>query len=136
MSDSFETPWTATWQAPLSMWFSRQEYWSGLLFPSPGYLPDTCLLHCRWILYHWATREAQNCLLLLFKWFPYKRNVLLWLLIIIIHNCPLLLNSSILDTFQPGGEGKHLPMSCHFAFSYCPWGSCGKNTGVVWHSLL
>ena len=34
------TPWTATCQAPLSMGFSRQEYWSGLPFPSPGDLPD------------------------------------------------------------------------------------------------
>ena len=30
------TPWTVVPQAPLSMGFSRQEYWSGLLFPSPG----------------------------------------------------------------------------------------------------
>ena len=35
-----EIPWTAVYQAPLSMVFSRQEYWSGLLFPSPGDLPD------------------------------------------------------------------------------------------------
>ena len=34
------TPWTAAHQAPLSMGFPRQEYWSGLLFPSPGVLPD------------------------------------------------------------------------------------------------
>ena len=34
------TPWTATCQAPLSMGFSRQEYWSGLPFPPPGNLPD------------------------------------------------------------------------------------------------
>ena len=38
MSDS-ATPWTVADQAPLSMEFSRQEYWSGLLFPSPGDLP-------------------------------------------------------------------------------------------------
>ena len=31
----FGTPWTITYQAPLSMGFSRQEYWSGLPFPSP-----------------------------------------------------------------------------------------------------
>ena len=36
----FATPWTVAHQAPLSMRFSRQEYWSGLLFPSPGDLPD------------------------------------------------------------------------------------------------
>ena len=40
MSDSYLTPWTVAHQAPLSMGFSRQEYWSGLPFPSPGYLPD------------------------------------------------------------------------------------------------
>ena len=32
----FVTPWTLVYQAPLSMGFSRQEYWSGLPFPSPG----------------------------------------------------------------------------------------------------
>ena len=43
------TPWTAAYQAPPSMGFSRQEYWSGVPLPSPiG----------RHILYHWATWEA------------------------------------------------------------------------------
>ena len=32
----FVTPWTVAYQAPSSMEFSRQEYWSGLPFPSPG----------------------------------------------------------------------------------------------------
>ena len=36
----FATPWTVALQAPLFMGFSRQEYWSGLPFPSPGDLPD------------------------------------------------------------------------------------------------
>ena len=36
----FVTPWTVAHQAPLSMEFSMQEYWSGLSFPSPGDLPD------------------------------------------------------------------------------------------------
>ena len=36
----FETLWTVAYQAPPSMGFSRQEYWSGLPFPSPGDLPD------------------------------------------------------------------------------------------------
>ena len=36
----FATPWTVAYQAPPSMEFSRQEYWSGLPFPSPGDLPD------------------------------------------------------------------------------------------------
>ena len=40
MFGSFATPWTAACQAPLSMEFSRQEYWSGLLFLSAGDLPN------------------------------------------------------------------------------------------------
>ena len=52
----FESLWTAAHQAPLSMGFSRQEYWSGLPFPIPGDLPnpevEPDLLHCRQIFYH------------------------------------------------------------------------------------
>ena len=51
-------------QAPLSMRFSRQEYWSGLpcsppqgIFLTQGW--NQCLLHCRCFLYCWATREAR-----------------------------------------------------------------------------
>ena len=40
VSDSFLTPWTVACQAPLSMGFPRQEYWSGLPFPTPGDLPN------------------------------------------------------------------------------------------------
>ena len=40
VSDSFATPWIVAHQAPLSMGFPRQEYWSRLPFPSPGDLPD------------------------------------------------------------------------------------------------
>ena len=48
-------PWTIAHQAPLSMGFSRQEYWSGLPFPPPGGLPDPGIKpssqHCRQILH-------------------------------------------------------------------------------------
>ena len=37
---TLETPWTVAHQAPLSMGFLRQEYWSGLPFPPPGDLPQ------------------------------------------------------------------------------------------------
>ena len=40
MSDSLQTPWTVACQAPLSLGFPRQEYWSELPFPSPGDLSD------------------------------------------------------------------------------------------------
>ena len=39
------TPWTIAHQAPLSKGFSRQEYWSGLPFPTPGNLPDWGIEH-------------------------------------------------------------------------------------------
>ena len=51
----FATPWTVAYQAPLSMGFSRQGYWSGLPFPSPGIFPtqgsNSGVLHCRQTLY-------------------------------------------------------------------------------------
>ena len=79
-----------THQAPLSMGFSMQEYWSGLPFPSSGVLPDLesswpgifltwvsnlHLLHCRQILNHWATREFplspfNHCYMLIGKYLP------------------------------------------------------------------
>ena len=37
---SIATPWTVPYQAPLPIGFCRQEYWSGLTFPSPGDLPN------------------------------------------------------------------------------------------------
>ena len=58
-SNSFATPRTVYCQAPLSMKFPRQEYWSVWPFPSPGdlldqgtFLTQAGLLHCRQILYH------------------------------------------------------------------------------------
>ena len=59
----FATPWFIAYQAPSSMGFSRQEYWSGLPFPSPGHLPDprgdriwvSCIVGRRFSF--WATRE-------------------------------------------------------------------------------
>ena len=39
----FVTPWTIAHQAPVSMGFPQQEYWSGLPVPSPGDLPDSVI---------------------------------------------------------------------------------------------
>ena len=41
MSDSLQPPWAIVCQAPLSIGFPRQEYWSGLPYPSPGDLPNS-----------------------------------------------------------------------------------------------
>ena len=62
------TPWTVARQAPLSMGFLRQEYWSGLPFPSPGNLPDSGIkltyeyVSCigRWILYCLSYQGSQQ----------------------------------------------------------------------------
>ena len=58
----FATPWTVAYQAPQSMEFSRQEYWSGLPFPSPGDLPDPGiepgLPHCRQTLYRLSHQRS------------------------------------------------------------------------------
>ena len=57
-SDLFATPWTVARQDPLFMGFPRQEYWSGLLFPPPGDLPNPGIFQTwvlglgRQILYH------------------------------------------------------------------------------------
>ena len=49
----FETPWTVAYQAPLSMGFSRQLYWSGLPCPPPGDLSDLGIEHMCLSLLHW-----------------------------------------------------------------------------------
>ena len=53
VSDSFVTPWTVALQAPLSMGFSRQEYWSGLPCPPPGDLPHPGTEHGSPHLLNW-----------------------------------------------------------------------------------
>ena len=83
--DSFMTPWTVVHQALLSMGFSRQEYWSGLPFPSPGDLPDPeiklaslCVSHVgRQILYHCIIDRSPNPLWNLYPEIQSsKRNIL------------------------------------------------------------
>ena len=60
----FGTPWTVAHQASLSMGLTRQEYWNGWPFPSPGDLPKPGLLHCRQILYplsrQWSPSTSQG----------------------------------------------------------------------------
>ena len=52
----FATPWTVAHQAPLSMGFSRQEYWSGSSFPPPGYLPNPEIKSASLMSPAWAGR--------------------------------------------------------------------------------
>ena len=61
------TPWSVARQAPLSMGLPRQEYWSGLPFPSPGDLPDPGMepmSPCigKQVLYHWHYLGSPICI--------------------------------------------------------------------------
>ena len=68
----FMTPWTVARQAPLSVEFSRQKYWSELPFPSPGYLPDPGIRRFLYLL-HWqvgslsAEPPGKLCIILALK---------------------------------------------------------------------
>ena len=77
----FVTPWTVACQAPLSMVFARQEYWSGLPFPTPGDLPDPGIYPClcvscigKQILYHCAIQKVQFIFSLFFINYPTFKN--------------------------------------------------------------
>ena len=65
----FATPWAVAYQAPPSMDFSRQKYWSGLPFPSPGRYSQprdwTQVSHIAGRCFTvWATKEARNEILI------------------------------------------------------------------------
>ena len=86
----FATLWTVAYQAPLSMGFSRQEYWSGLPFPSPGDLPNPATefispaLTGRFLTI-WATREVHwfyhntNTIKCYKMWYQYYERITYWL---------------------------------------------------------
>ena len=57
------TLWTVVYQAPPSMGFFRQGYWSGLLFPPPGDLPDLGIEPTRVCLLHWQTDSLYSRIL-------------------------------------------------------------------------
>ena len=57
MSDSFAALWTVNHQAPLSVGFHRQEYWSGLPFPPPGFFPTQESNPCPLCFLHWQMRS-------------------------------------------------------------------------------
>ena len=107
----FVTLWTVTHQAPLSIGFFRQEYWSGLHFLPQGiFLTQElnlwllCLLHCRWIIYRWAIRE------------------------VLIEYSVQFSHSVVSDSLRP-----HRLQPTRLL---CPWDSPGRNTGVGCHFLL
>ena len=112
-------------QALLSMGFPRQEYWSESPFPSPGdlpnpriKLPNPSLLHCRRILYCWATREAPSWHLLslcsvLFN--PHNRFSMLTFIFppsFLQIRKPCLINSELLKVIWLHGVHINVPPQC------------------------
>ena len=78
VSSSFVTPWTVAHQAPLSMGLSRQDYWSGLPFPSPGDLPDPGIkppLQMDYLLLsHLGSLQGSSPLVFVFFFFLYHHS--------------------------------------------------------------
>ena len=92
-------------QATLYMGFSKQKYWSGLPFPTPGDIPDPGDWNCiscigKWMLYHWAIREAQLELLLLL-WINVTA-LTSWLFYLLIFGSFQTLMKKC-DSYMPGG---------------------------------
>ena len=67
MVSNFETPWTTVYQAPLSMRYFRQEYWSGLSFSSLGDLPNQGIKPASLAYAALAGRFFTTCIILLIK---------------------------------------------------------------------
>ena len=121
----FASLWTMACQDPLSMWFSRQEYWSGLPFPSPEYLSisgaEPRSPHCRWALYHLSHRGGANTgmgsLSLLQANFPTQES-----------NQDLLLCRWILSPAELPGEAQYI-----IEANKCLLGLLGKwNSAIHW----
>ena len=106
----FETPWTVAHQAPASMEFFRQEYWSGLPFPPPGDLLDPRIEPTSLCLPHWQADSLP----------PSHLENLIILLCLVTQSCPTLCN----------------PMDCSPPGCSVHGDSPSKNTGVGCHALL
>ena len=119
----FATPWTVALQGPPSMGFSRQEYWSGLPFPSPGDLPDPGIEPRSPAFQADAlTSEPPGTLSPMmfymfceFTWFAYERVC-------------VLSRSVVSDSLWPRGLQPTRRL--------CPWDFPDKNTGVGCRFLL
>ena len=115
----FATAWAVACQAPLSMQFSSQEYWSGLPFPFPGDLPDPeiepGLLYCKQTLYHLSHQGS-----------PY------WGIchIQIVAHISVHFSSSVSSSLRPHGLC-HIRLSCPSPIPQAYWKSCLSSGDVI-----
>ena len=132
----FVTPWTVAYKAPLSMGFSRQEYWRGLPFPSPGELPNPGIepwVSClgRQILYHWTTWVTQKTMKRftnLHVFLAQGHDNLLCIVPILVYAQPIVKLLGHVWLFVTHGLQPTRLL--------CPWDFPAKNTGMVCHFLL
>ena len=103
VSDTFENPWTVACQAPLSMGFSRQEYWSGLPCPSPLRSDLKCHLLRKTfpdfpiLSHHSCCKNSQHLLSLLIASITVYHMYTCLLISIIYRNICLIATSSFLN---------------------------------------
>ena len=94
----FATSWTIAHQAPLSMWFFRQEYWGAMSSSRESSWPrnQVCISNIgTWILYHWATGEAPLRFTLCGKYLEVLNvNAFIWGFPVHIHTTLFLLEPS------------------------------------------
>ena len=106
----FATPWTIPHQTPLSMGFPSQEYWSGLPFPSSGYLPDPRIepVSPSWHADSLPLSHLRSPYMCMSEWVKSLSHVRLSV----------------------------SPWTVACTRLLCPWDFLGKNTGVGCHFLL
>ena len=92
----FATPWTVACQGPLSMGFSRQEYWRGWPFPSPRDPPDPGIKPM-YLLVSWIVRQVLYQLAP-----PGKPHIYTYMLCLVTQSCPTLYDS--VDCSPPGSS--------------------------------
>ena len=134
MSDCFVTPWGVPYQA-LSMRFSRQEYWSGLPFPSSGDLPNPGidpLLHC------WQADSlplghlGSPCWWLTFHFNICFRSVTVAIWAVTSHDFEVMSDNSNICII--------LSLASLIIFSHVSWGFCicsfAKQFQIVFHTFV
>ena len=130
----FATPWTAAYQAPLSMEFSRQEYWSGVPLPSPSGFPY--FLQFKSEFYNkefiiWATVSSQSCFCWMYRAAPSlaANNITNLILVLTIWWCPCV-ESSLLCCWE-----RVFAMTSAFSWqnsvSLCPASFCTPRPNLL-----
>ena len=132
----FGTPWTVARQAPLSMGFSRQEYWSGLPCPPPGDLPVPGIEPASHL--HYLSYCPDHFLYTFCVLEPQSSSFLVDLFVLVGNMFPGLPARGTLSKNICVSENVFilllnlLSLICgHFSYSFCPWGFMSVNAFAI-----